>query len=388
MAWIRSRRRNGRTFYLVRDRQGRERSCGSGPKGAKLARRLVGQLEKAEWEERVGLPVSARLAASWTLEALRDRDVAGLAQGHSRRRRWTVLLEGLGSATPLDRITPDAIRAYADARLAKAKPQTVNNDLSVLCSALRFAAERSRESGFQADPCREVRRLRPAPRRLALAQRPEAVAALIARAWAKAREAPAHLEDAWRDNAAMIELAYETFSRISQIHGLERAWVGPEFLRFPPQKGGNARHFRIVGRLKELLELIPERGPYFFPGRGGEGHRDNFRRFWSKIAPAGMTPHALRHSAVTNALYAGASIPEVAARCGHKTPQMVARTYAHIFPAALEPMSGPPGKPQRKRRASGHPGATHGRTGGHPGTGRKARKPSGIRISGDPERPN
>lgn len=392
MAWVRSRKRNGQTFYYVRDRSGRERGCGPGKAGHTLANRLVAQLAKAEWEAAVGLPVSLALSASWTLEYLRDRDVAGLPAGHSRRRRWTMLLAGLGKDTRLDRVTPEAIRAYADARLAAkprpAKPQTVNNDLAVLCSALRMAAERAAESGFRGDPCREVRRLKPAPRRAALAQRPDDIAALISRAWAKAREAPPHLVDAWRDNAAMIELAYETFSRISQIHGLERAWIGPEFLTFPPQKRGRARTFRIAGRLKTLLEMLPERGPFLFPGRSGEGHRDNFRRFWSKVAPPGMTPHALRHSAVTNALYRGESIPDVAARCGHTTVQMIARVYAHLFPTVLATMSGPPEKPHGKRRRAGHPGATHARTSGSPGTRRTPRKPSEIRIRATPERPN
>lgn len=340
MASVRSRRRKGGTFWFVVDRHGQERHAGPGREGEKAARRWQGRLEAAEWAERRGEPVETALGASWTLRELRDRDLAataGRASWPSRKRRWAVLLEGFGEAVRLDRLTPAAIQGFVATRLRTATAQTVRNDLSLLSSAFKFARRMRQESGLTVNPVADVDRPAVTARREVQLGTDAEVRAIIRAAWAKARGAPGHLRDLWRDNAAIIELCYETSSRISQVLTLRRAQVAGGVLRFPPHKGGLAREFPVVGRIEAVLRKLPARGEFFFPARVGSGkpHRDNLAKFWRAVAPAGFTIHGLRHSSITAALEAGESPTDAARRGGWKSLAMLIRTYGHILRAPI-----------------------------------------------------
>lgn len=197
------------------------------------------------------------------------------------------------------------------------------------------------ESGFVAKPFEEIDLPTVGETRQTVVVTDPEVRATIAKAWRKAAAAPPHLRDLWRDNAAMIELLYETSSRISQILTLRREQVSGGLLRFPGHKGGRPREFPVRGRIAAVLRRLPDRGPYFFPARRGakkKAHRDNLAAFWDSIAPPGLTPHGLRHSGATAAIYAGESLPAVAARLGHKNLTMVQRVYGHIFRDPIPPL--------------------------------------------------
>lgn len=210
-----------------------------------------------------------------------------------------------------------------------------------------------------------------------------AVRALIRAAWAKAKAAPPHLRELWTDNAAMIEVCYLTSSRISQVLTLRRDQVAGGMLRFPSHKLGRPREFALEGRLGTVLAKVPVRGgPFFFPARVGstKDHRDNLRRFWKDVAPAGFTVHGLRHSSITAALEAGEAPMDAARRGGWKSLAMLVRTYGHILgrpigglPRAGKKTAGtssrsrrtPAGKESRRSKSSrprksssGRPGAS------------------------------
>jgi len=378
MAFVRSRKRKGGTFWFVVDRHGNERRCGAGREGEKAARRWQGRLEQAEWAELRGEPIETVLGASWTLQTLRDRDVeasAGKASLPSRRRRWKGLLEAFGVTTTLDRLTPALIQAFATERRRSVSAQTVRNDLSLLSSALKLARRMRHESRFTANPFADI--LRPTgPSRPVVALPASEAKKVIAAAWAKAAKAPAHLADLWRDNAAMIELAYETSSRISQILTLRRDQVAGGLLRFPSHKGGIPREFPVSGRIGAVLRRIPDRGVYFFPARAGakkKAHRDNLAAFWRAIAPAGFTLHGLRHSAATAALYAGESLPAVALRLGHRDLTMVQRRYGHIFRAPIPALPRATGKTAVTTGGKRHPRASEPGKSGNSGRSGEAR---------------
>lgn len=377
MAFVRSRKRKGGTFWFVVDRHGNERRAGSGREGEKAARRWQGRLEQAEWAERRGEPVETVLGAAWTLQDLKERDLeanAGRPSLPSRRRRWTGLLEAFGEATTLDRLTPAAVQAFADARGRTVSAQTVRNDLSLLSSALKLARRMRHESGFTTDPFPDVIRPRGGGRQVEALPENKAEA-IIRSAWAKAKTAPPHLADLWRDNAAIVELAYRTSSRISQILTLRWDQLGEGLLRFPPHKGGLARDFPLSGAIGRVFHRLPHTGVWVFPARAGarkKAHRDNLAGFWRAIAPAGFTLHGLRHSAATAALYAGESLPAVALRLGHKDLTMVQRRYGHIFRAPIPPL------PRAMRKTA----ATAGRQ-RQPGAG----EPGGMGALGRSGRP-
>jgi integrase len=165
------------------------------------------------------------------------------------------------------------------------------------------------------------------------------VRALIARAWERARRAPAHLADAWRDDAAIVELLYLTASRISQVLRLRWDQVRDDAIHFPAHKRGAPRVYALVGRIRTIIRATPRRGEYVFPpaARARKPYREDIKRFWKAVAPAGFTPHGLRHSAITAALYAGEAPGAVADRGGWKDLQMLTRTYGHVFRGRLSP---------------------------------------------------
>ena len=197
---------------------------------------------------------------------------AGRASWASRRRRWDVLLAGFGAGTTLDLLTPARIQAFVMERALACGAQTIRNDLSLLSSALKLARRMRHESGFSGNPLLEVERPRGVSKPAA-ALPDGAARALIAAAWRKARSAPPHLAELWRDNAAMIELMYETSSRISQILSLRRDQIAGGVLRFPGHKGGAPREFEIAGRIAAVLKKLPDRGLYLFPARATVGRR-------------------------------------------------------------------------------------------------------------------
>jgi integrase len=394
MATVRSRKRKGGTYWFIVDRFGRERRMGSGSAGKSAANRARARLELAEWAERRGEPTPDSARSYWTLRDLRDHDLeanAGHASLPSRRRLWEVLLEGFGEGVRLDQLTPTRIQGWATIRGRAVSARTVNNGLSLLSAALKFARRMRHASGFTGNPFSEVSRLPAGPERATVVAPDGDVQRLISAAWAKASAAPLHFRDLWRDNAAIVELLYLTSSRISQVLALRREQVRGGLLCFPAHKGGSPREFPVRGRLAAVLRRLPDRGVYFFPARAGakkKAHRDNLAGFWRAIAPAGLTPHGLRHSAATAALYAGESLPEVAARLGHKDLTMVQRRYGHIFRKPIPPLpragqetAGNSGRPRlgnaREQATPAHPTKAQGKRKVNPG--RTVTSPGGRR---------
>lgn len=338
MASLRKRKRKTGTYWLVVDRLGHERTAGEGKAGEKRAKRWAARLEQAEWAERVGEPVETVLGALWTLEELKAKDLKAAedrraASLPSRRRRWAKLIGFFGDVQ-LDRITPAEIRAYAAG--GKAKPQTVNNDLSILSAALKLARSRPQESGYRANPFADVERLPAKDKRPSVALPQKRVDVLLGLAREKAAAAPPQVAAAWADNALILELAYETSSRISQILSLRRDQLSGRFLAFPSQKGGKPKVSTLPTRLALAIRRRPD--GYLFRGRGQNAHREGLRRFWAAICRevgVSLRIHDLRHSSATNAIRAGESIDMVAARLGHQTITMVQRIYGHVYPGVL-----------------------------------------------------
>lgn len=113
-----------------------------------------------------------------------------------------------------------------------------------------------------------------------------------------------------------------------------------------PQAKAGAREQPITRELAEYLEgrlqMLPPGCPWLFPSPGSaEGNTHTIRKaFRRSVARAGMdpdeiTPHTLRHTAVTHLVQAGVDLPTVQRISGHKTLAMVAR-YAHQSGAHIE----------------------------------------------------
>jgi integrase len=111
-------------------------------------------------------------------------------------------------------------------------------------------------------------------------------------------------------------------------------------LEIPKAKSG-ARIQPMTAGVCQMLEkeraMRDDPDGWIFPARpGGQGgHRARMRKAFRRaviragLDPAQITPHALRHSAITALVQAGADIPTIMKISGHRSVTMVLR-YVHI----------------------------------------------------------
>ena len=106
-----------------------------------------------------------------------------------------------------------------------------------------------------------------------------------------------------------------------------------------PQAKAGAREQPITGRLATFLEenikLAKPGQKWLFPSPIGNGKyfssiKESFRRvvISAGLDPKKVTPHTLRHTAITHLVQAGVDLPTVKRISGHKTLMMVER-YSH-----------------------------------------------------------
>jgi Phage integrase family len=111
---------------------------------------------------------------------------------------------------------------------------------------------------------------------------------------------------------------------------------------FIPKAKGGKREQPITPELADILarerEMREDREGWIFPSPHADtatGHRTRMDRpFAEAVARAGLdpalvTPHVMRHTAITQLVQAGAPIPTIKRISGHKTLAMVER-YVHV----------------------------------------------------------
>lgn len=105
-----------------------------------------------------------------------------------------------------------------------------------------------------------------------------------------------------------------------------------------PGRGKNTTSVRRVPLIPQALDAVvelhdaagrPAAGPLFPNTKGVPVDRWRQIEAFAEVAPAGLTPHSLRHGAATRMLEAGVPVHEVAAILGHATPTQTLTTYAH-----------------------------------------------------------
>lgn len=120
----------------------------------------------------------------------------------------------------------------------------------------------------------------------------------------------------------------------------------PKKVIWIPQAKAGAREQPITPELAEYLEdrmrMLPPGCPWLFPSLGSaHGHTHTIRKAFRRsviragLDPEQITPHTLRHTAVTHLVQAGVDLPTVQRISGHKTLAMVAR-YAHQSGSHIE----------------------------------------------------
>lgn len=154
---------------------------------------------------------------------------------------------------------------------------------------------------------------------------------------------------------AFIMVGLHTGMRHSEILSIQRRHIdlGKQVIWVPQAKAGS-REQPITRELEDYLarrmNMLPPGCDWLFPSVGSAtGHvhtiRKAFRRSVARsgLDPDQITPHTLRHTAVTHLVQAGVDLPTVQRISGHKTLSMVAR-YAHQsgshIGAAMEQLEG------------------------------------------------
>lgn len=227
---------------------------------------------------------------------------------------------------PLAQIETFDIERYKKARAAAgAAPATVNRELAVLSHLLNKAVEWRWIKAKAA----KINRFKEENARIVYLT-DEQCAALL--------QAAAH--DPNENVHAFVMVGLHTSMRHAEILAIRRDEVdlGRRVIWIPKAKAG-AREQPITKELADYLEnrmrMLPPGADWLFPSpASAAGHVHTIRKaFRRSVARAGMdpdeiTPHTLRHTAVTHLVQAGVDLPTVQRISGHKTLAMVAR-YAH-----------------------------------------------------------
>jgi len=86
--------------------------------------------------------------------------------------------------------------------------------------------------------------------------------------------------------------------------------------------------------LKEVLSKYPEKEGWLFPADSESGHTVEVKKQFKRVVEAAgldpkvITPHIMRHTAISHLVQAGVDLPTVKRISGHHSIQMVER-YSH-----------------------------------------------------------
>jgi len=233
-----------------------------------------------------------------------------------------------------DTLTELTVNTFKKTRLADgAAAGTVNRELATLKHMLRDAVK---AKDLKSVPCTFAMFAEPPGRMTVLSE--EQCAGLRAGA---AGDQDTYL---W----LFVEFGLGTAMRHREILGARFDQIDwdRKRLHVPKAKAG-AREQPLTGALVEILrkeraQRSDKQGPVF-PGlrAGSSGVRHQmskpFRRAVkrAKLDPGLVTPHTMRHTAITRLVQAGVDLPTIQRISGHKTLAMVLR-YAHVSGAHID----------------------------------------------------
>jgi integrase len=292
-------------------------------------------IEKARTDARSGrlsLPKGRKVALTF---AVADNDyLTRLEQGGGKnlaikRRQLRMYLRPFFGAMRLDGISGFMIEKYKKRRLdSGAASATVNRELATLSHLFNKAVE---WKWLDQIPARPKKLTESAGRIIALTD--SECDFLMTAAITGADP------DLW----LFVAFGLNTAMRHSEI--LAARWdqldLGRRRLFIPNAKAGE-REQPITPELVDILqrerETRHDRAGWIFPSQHADsrtGHRVRMDRpFRDAVARAGLnpeavTPHVMRHTAITRLVEAGVDLPTVQRISGHKTLAMVLR-YAHV----------------------------------------------------------
>ena len=297
-------------------------------------RKLTGAYVKPS----AGKVVFGEVAESWLAGKV---NLAASTRARYRPALDVHLLPAFGSV-PLSDITPERLRRWIAGAAVSSAAATVRKNHTVLHQVLAQAAADGR---LAVNPAAELE--------LPTIDETE-------KRYLTARQIQG-LADAAGEHRALVlllgftglrfgEAAALTVAHIDLIQGRVRVHrsvtaVGGTMVYSAP-KSHQARTVALPGFLVDVLRehlAGSDPGALAFPdSRGGPMRLHNVRRRWWRRAvaesgaPAGLSPHELRHSAASMAISAGASIKAVQKMLGHKSATLTLDRYGHLYADELQ----------------------------------------------------
>lgn len=230
----------------------------------------------------------------------------------------------------LDSLSSFTVDRYRKLRRdAGAAVGTINREIATLSHLLGMAVE---WRWLKAKPCKIKRQKETGGRIIALTD--EQARALI----------EAAVGDSDTRLYLFVAFGLNTAMRHSEILAARYDRVDFERLRLHvPEAKAGTREQPITPELAEMLrrerEMVDDRDGWIFPATRSDTKTDGHRRrmdraFRRAVKAAGLdptmiTPHVMRHTAITNLVKAGIDLPTIQRISGHKTLAMVLR-YTHV----------------------------------------------------------
>jgi integrase len=296
------------------------------------AREFLDQAKADARRDRLNLPKGRKLALSFAAAAddyLRRLEETGGKNLVPKRRQLRLYLVPYFGTMRLDAITGFTVEKYKKRRRDEgAAAATVNRELATLSHLFNRAVE---WKWLDRLPTKPVKFQESAGRITALDE--AQCTALMTAAVAGAEP------DCW----LFVAFGLNTAMRHTEI--LTARWEHLDFARrrlFIPDAKAGEREQPITAELADILarerEMREDRQGWVFPSphfNAVTGHRTRMDRpFRQAVIAAGLdpelvTPHVMRHTAITRLVQAGVDLPTIQRISGHKTLAMVLR-YTHV----------------------------------------------------------
>lgn len=334
---------NGDARYSVNvmvDRQRIHRVVGRESDGVtrEQAERLIEKLRTDAREGRLNLPKGRKVALSFAeagdayLQRLEEEG------GKSIPRKTQHLRDRLNphfGKHRIDAISDFLVKSFIKSRRdAGAEPGTINRELATLSHMLRSAV---RWKWIARDRVPAIERLKEGDGRI-IALSPEQCERLV----------DAAVADQDRDLWLFVLVCLHTSMRHGEARRLKWEHFDAHRRRFyiPEAKAGE-REQPVTAELAKVLaaEMKARRvkeGYLFGPGPGSKSeYRHTFRKAFRRAAaraelnPNLVTPHVMRHTAITQLVKARVDLPTIQRVSGHRTLAMVLK-YTHIDGAHID----------------------------------------------------
>jgi integrase len=331
--------------------------------------RLIEKLKTEAREGRLDLPTGRKLHRSFKESAeeylQRLDDTSGKDLANKRRHLLTHLVPYFGNQRA-DQLKPFAIQQYRKKRLGQgASDATVNRELSTLLHLLNRAIE---WKWIKPDAKPKIERAK--EKRKAIRVLTQEQADRLMKAAMQDQDGRLWLFVAFGLGAAMrhseiLRVRYDEIDFDSCRIWIDKAKAGEREQPITPA---------LRDALKRQQAMEDDPAGWVFPSvrKSMDPHRRDMREPFSRavvragLDPAKVTPHVMRHTAITRLVKSGADLPTIQKISGHKTLAMVLH-YAHVhgthidnaisaldmsFPDAVTPKLHTPAKPQVPTRGA------------------------------------